>query len=502
MERHDETPIGTGIAGLDEILDGGLPPNGIYLVEGSPGAGKTTLALQFLLEGVHRGETVLYMTLSESAADLERVARSHGWSLEGVTLREYMLQEASLDHEQATMFHPAEIELGETLRRMLADIDELRPARVVLDALSELRLLSETAIRYRRQLLVFKQFFLKRRCTVLLLDDRSGQSDDTHMQSVPHGVIVLESFRTPHGGDRRQLRVTKLRARAFRSGAHDYEIRRGGLEVFPRIVATAHAATFARKALPSDLDALDALLGGGPVTGTSLMVTGPAGTGKTTIAMLYAISAARRGERAAVFSFDETSATLTSRLAEIGLDTAPLAAGGRLLLRQIDPVELSPGEFGHLVQVAVERDAARLIVIDSLNGYLNSLPGERHLTAQLHEMLTYLANHGVVTLLVVGQHGLVGPELDSPVDTSYLSDSILLLRYFEAGGRVRKAISVTKKRGGGHEPTVRELMIDGDGIRVGPPLSEFRGVLTGVPKYLGPAASLDPAPATHTGERA
>ena len=329
--------------------------------------------------------------------------------------------------------------------------------------------------------------------------DRSGQPDDPHMQSVPHGVVVLESFRTPYGGDRRQLRVAKLRARAFRTGAHDYEIRRGGLEIFPRIVAAAHASTFARVRQPSGLDALDALLGGGPLTGTSLMVTGPAGAGKTTIAMLYAISAARRGERAAVFSFDETLATLTSRLAEIGLDTGPLAADGRLLLRQIDPVELSPGEFGHHVQVAVEHDAVRLLVIDSLNGYLNSLPDERHLVAQLHELLTYLANHGVVTLLVVGQHGLVGPDLESPVDASYLSDSILLLRYFEAGGRVRKAISVTKKRGGGHEPTVRELMIDGEGIRVGQPLSDFRGVLTGVPEYLGPAERLDPAADAHAG---
>jgi circadian clock protein KaiC len=494
MHDHGDRAIGTGIPGLDQVLEGGLTPNRIYLVEGNPGAGKTTLALQFLLEGVRAGEPVLYMTLSESAIELDSVARSHGWSLEGVTVREYVLHEASFGHEQVTMFHPAEVELGETLNRMLSDVDELRPARVVLDALSELRLLAETTIRYRRQLLAFKQFFLKRRCTVLLLDDCSGVPADPHVQSVMHGVVMLECQRTAYGGDRRQLRVAKLRGRAFRSGAHDYEIRRGGLEVFPRLVASDHVRQFERAPMSSGIASLDALLGGGPVAGTSLLLMGPAGAGKTTIAMQYAISAARRGENAAVFAFDETLATLRGRLREIGLDPDPLVADGRLKLRQVDPVELSPGEFEHLVRTAVEQDGARLVVIDSLNGYLNAMPAERHLTAQLHELFAYLANHGVVSMLLIGQRGLVGSAFESPVDASYLSDSLLLLRFFESEGRVRKAISVTKKRGGGHEATVRELVIDRSGIQVGESLSDFRGVLTGVPEYVGPAASPGPRP--------
>lgn len=493
MDHAAASPIGTGIPGLDQVLEGGLTPNRIYLVEGNPGAGKTTLALQFLLEGVRCGEPVLYMTLSESALELESVARSHDWSLEGVTIREYVMHEASFGEDQVTMFHPAEVELGETLGRMLSDVDELRPARVVLDALSELRLLAETTIRYRRQLLAFKQFFLKRRCTVLLLDDCSSMPGDPHVQSVLHGVLMLESIRTEYGGDRRQLRVGKLRGRGYRTGAHDYEIRRGGLQVFPRLVASEHVLEFERRPIRSGIDALDTMLGGGPIAGTSMLLTGPAGTGKTTIAMQYAISAARRGERAAVFSFDETHATLRSRLAEIGLDPDPLVAAGSLQMRQVDPVQLSPGEFEHLVRLAVEQDGARVIVLDSLNGYLNAMPAERHLVAQLHELLAYLANCGVVSLLVIGQRGMVGTAYDAPVDASYLSDSLVLLRFFESGGRVRKAISVTKKRGGGHEDTVRELVIDRAGIAVGEPLSDFRGVLTGVPEYLGAGDALEPA---------
>jgi circadian clock protein KaiC len=493
MTREADNAVGTGIPGLDFVLEGGLTPNRIYLVEGNPGAGKTTLALQFLLEGVRSGETALYMTLSESALELENVARSHGWNLDGVSIREYVLNEAVFNHEQVTMFHPSEVELGETLQRMLRDVDELKPGRVVLDALSELRLLAETPIRYRRQLLAFKQFFLKRHCTVLLLDDRSGMPGDLHVQSVLHGVVMLEQHRTAYGSDRRQLRVGKLRGRAFRTGAHDYEIRRGGLQVFPRLVAAEHRGDYDRRPLQSGLPALDALLGGGPQPGTGTLLMGPAGVGKTTLAMRYATSAATRGDHVTVFSFDESLGTMVPRLEELGFDLAPLVASGHLDLQQIDPVSMSPGEFAHRVCMAVERDGARVIVIDSLNGYLNAMPSEKQLTAQLHELLSYLSNRGVATFVVLGQQGLVGPNVVAPIDASYLADSILLLRYFEAGGRVRKAISVTKKRGGGHETTIRELIIDRDGIVVGAPLSGFRGVLAGSPEFVGAAGDLLPA---------
>jgi circadian clock protein KaiC len=499
MTQPADNSVGTGITGLDLVLEGGLTPNRIYLVEGNPGAGKTTLALQFLLEGVRSGETALYMTLSESALELENVARSHGWSLDGVSIREYVLNEAVFNHEQVTMFHPSEVELGETLQRMLRDVDELKPGRVVLDALSELRLLAETPIRYRRQLLAFKQFFLKRHCTVLLLDDRSGMPGDPHVQSVLHGVVMLEQHRTAYGSDRRQLRVGKLRGREFRTGAHDYEIRRGGLQVFPRLVAAEHRGACDRPPLPSGLPALDELLCGGPQAGTSTLFMGPAGVGKTTLAMRYATSAAQRGEHATVFSFDESRGTLVSRLEELGIAIQPLLESGHLDLRQVDPVSMSPGEFAHEVCMAVERDHARVIVIDSLNGYLNAMPSEKQLTAQLHELLSYLSNRGVATFVVLGQQGLVGPNVVAPIDASYLADSILLLRYFEAGGRVRKAISVTKKRGGGHETAIRELIIDRDGIVVGAPLSGFRGVLAGSPEFVGELGDLLPATGARVG---
>lgn len=493
-QRQDDKAISTGIEGLDTVLEGGLTPNRIYLVEGHPGAGKTTLALQFLLEGVRNGEPVLYMTLSESAHELEAVARSHGWSLEGITVREYVLTSAAFDHEQVTMFHPSEVELGETLQRMLTDVDDFKPARVVLDALSELRLLAETPIRYRQQLLAFKQFFLTRRCTVLLLDDASGTLGDPHVQSVLHGVMVLERLRAAWGNERRQLRITKLRGRFYRSGMHDYEIRRGGLEVFPRLGPAPSCGKAPQRALPSGIPRLDALLGGGPCAGSSTLLMGAAGVGKTTIAMQYAISAARRGEVAAVFSFDETLATLESRLAQVGLDPEPLVRAGLLHIHHVDPVEMSPGEFASRVCAAVERDGARVVVVDSLNGYLNAMPADRYLTAQLHELLAHLAAAGVVTLLVLCQQGLVADGFAAPVDASYLADSIVLLRFFEASGEVRKAIAVIKKRSGGHESTVRELSIDAAGIRVGEPLTAFRGVLTGVPQFVGGPDDLAVAP--------
>ncbi|MFO1454867.1 MAG: ATPase domain-containing protein [Steroidobacteraceae bacterium] len=484
MDRDDDIPIHSGIEGIDEVLGGGLTPDRFYLVEGRPGAGKTTLALQFLLEGVRSGETVLYMTLSESAQELQAVARSHGWSLEGVAIREYLVQAATLAPEPVTMFHLAEVELGETLQRMLADVDELRPARVVLDALSELRLLAETTIRYRRQLLAFKQFFVTRHCTVLLLDDCTAAAGDPHVQSVPHGVLQLECLRQPYGGDRRQLRVAKMRGRAFLSGAHDYEIRRGGLVVFPRLVPGDEGPPFERRPMSSGIPGLDALLGGGPDTGSSLLVMGPAGTGKTTIALQYALDAARRGDKAVAFVFDEAVGALAERLLRIGMDPRPAMAAGRLQLCQVDPVELSPGEFLHRVRLAVERDGATVVAVDSLNGYLNAVSAERHLVAQLHEMLAYLAVRGVLAVLVIGQGSAPGRE-SSGIDISHLPDTIVQLRYFESRGHLCNAISVAKKRAGRHESTSRELLIDAAGPRLGEPLGFVLATSSSAPRQAG-----------------
>lgn len=479
---------GTGLIGLDSILRGGLTSNRIYLVEGNPGAGKTTLALQFLQAGAELGETVLYITLSESKSELLASSKTHGWSLEGIEIREYIASDASMEREEElTMFHSSEVELGETLGRMLKDIEQLKPRRLVIDALSEFRLLSDSALRYRRQLLALKRFFAERKCTVLLLDDRSDVDRDTHVESIVHGVIALDHKLTEYGADRRRLRVRKLRGRAFQTGLHDYVIRTGGLQVFPRLIAAEHAVSFERRALPSGMASLDALLGGGPQAGTSTLFIGPAGAGKTTVVMQYAAAAAARGERVSVFMFDELRGLMVDRLAAIGLHLEPLLRNGTLTLRQTDPTELSPGEFAEQVRHDVEKEGAQVVVIDSLNGYLNAMPHEEFLAAQLHELLSYLGQRGVATLLVVGQQGIVGAHMRTPVDASYLADSIVLFRFFEMSGQVRKAISVTKKRGGAHEQTIRELTIDAQGIRLGGALEQFQGVLSGVPIFSGVA---------------
>jgi circadian clock protein KaiC len=383
------------------------------------------------------------------------------------------------------MYHAADVELGDTMTRMLADIKQLKPDRVVIDALSELRLLSDSVLRYRRQLLALKKFFAECRCTVLVLDDRTSTERDGHVESIVHGVIALEHGLTEYGSDRRRLRVRKLRGRPFQAGLHDYAIRTGGLEVFPRLVAAEHQIKFKREPLPSGLGELDQLLGGGPQAGTSTLLIGPAGSGKTTVAMQYACAAAARGQKASIYLFDELRDLLIDRLSMIGLKLRDVIESGQMTLRQIDPTQKSPGEFAAQVREDVERNGVKLVVIDSLNGYLNSMPHEEFLAAQLHELLAYLGNRGVVTFMVVAQQGIMGANMSTPVDASYLADSIVLFRYFEAKGEVRKAISVAKKRGGTHENTIRELSIDGKGICVGRPLSEFHGVLTGVPLFTG-----------------
>jgi circadian clock protein KaiC len=479
-----------GIEGLDDILLGGFTRDRLFLVEGMPGAGKTTLAMQFLLSGAAAGEPVLYVTLSETADELQAIAESHGWDLRGVNLRELTPSEAELEtSELNTLFHPSELELADTTKRILADVEEIKPTRVVFDSLSELRLLAGNALRYRRQILALKHFFASRHCTVVLLDDLTSSDRDLQMQSIAHGVVLLEQQNPEYGAERRRLRVVKYRGVKFRGGFHDYLIRRGGLEVFPRLVAAEHRAPIERGRIASDIPELDTLLGGGLEEGTSTLIVGAAGTGKSTLAAHFVVSAARRGARAALFAFDEAAQTLLTRCAALGIDLAAQLDAGLVTLQQVDPAELTPGELTQSVRLAVGA-GAKIIVIDSLNGYLNAMPEERYLTIQLHEMLMYLAQRGVATILIGAHQGLLGSAMQTPVDASYLADAVVLLRYFEARGEVRQAISIVKKRGGAHERTIREFRIDRGGVRVGKTLREFRGVLTGVPVYEGAADPL------------
>jgi circadian clock protein KaiC len=489
MSATDRASV--GIPGLDTILGGGLPRDRIYLVEGDPGVGKSTLALQFLLTGVAAGERSLYITLSESEAEVRQIADSHGWSLEGLSMFELsaLEQQLQLDAEN-TVFRPSDVELTETTRAILAYVERVQPRRVVFDSLSELRLLSQGPLRYRREVLNLKQYFTKHRTTVLLLDDRTSETGDMQLQSLAHGVLSLQQLPPEFGGDRRRLRVTKLRGAPFRSGYHDFEIVTGGLAVYPRLVASEHHEAFERTSLSSGLKELDDLLGGGVARGTSTILMGPAGTGKSSIAALYASAAAARGDRVAMFIFDEQRELLIRRADALGMQMRKHVASGRISIRQIDPAEMSPGQLACIAQQLVEHEDARMIVIDSLNGYLQAMPAERHLYIQLHEMLTYFGQCGATTLLVMAQNGIVG-SMQSPVDVSYIADSVVLLRYFEAEGRIRKAISVIKKRVGTHENTIREISFDQRGITVGAPLSEFRGVLTTVPEYFGTREKLD-----------
>jgi len=472
----------TGIPGLDDVLKGGLMRDRLYLVDGDPGAGKTTLATQFLREGATSGERCLYITLSETEEELAAGAASHGWTLDGVDIVELVAEARDLDAEsQVTMYHPSEVELHETTRRVLEAVERINPARVVFDSLSELRLLAQSSLRYRRQILALKQFFIGRHCTVLLLDDKTGQGADLQLHSIAHGVITLEQLAPVYGGARRRLRVVKFRGTDYRGGYHDFTIRREGLLVFPRLVAAEHHQAFQPSTLASGVTALDELMGGGPARGTSTLLMGPAGSGKSTIAVQYAVAAAARGDHAVVFAFDEGVSTLEARSSALGIPLAAERANGTVAVQQIDPAEMSPGEFAFLVRRAVEVENTRIVVIDSLNGYVNSMPEEHFLTAQLHELLSYLNQRGVATMMVVAQHGLLGSGIQAPIDTSYLADSVVLLRFFEADGKVRKAISVMKKRSGHHEDTIREMWFDRDGIHLSAPLTQFRGVLTGVP---------------------
>ncbi len=480
-----EKRLSTGIPGLDDILCGGLDAERLYLVEGEPGTGKTTLALQFLLDGAARGEKGLYVTLSESERELRLVAKRHGWSLDGISIFELVPPEASLDPErELTLFHPAELELTETSKLIFDRVNEIQPQRVVFDSLSEMRLLAQNSLRYRRQILALKHFFAGRRCTVVLLDDFSSQEGDLHLHSIAHGVITLQQLALDYGAERRRLRVKKMRGIDFRGGYHDFIIQTGGVTIFPRLVAAEHHKPFVGEPTGSGSAEFDALLGGGLERGTSTLLVGAAGVGKSSIAVTYAVSAARRGERVALFAFDEGLGTLMARAAGLGVPLQKYVDQGLISVQQIDPAEMSPGQFAQLVRDAVTQRDVQLLVIDSLNGYLNAMPDERFLILQMHELLSYLNQVGVVTVMVLAQHGLLG-QMQTPVDLSYLSDSIVMLRYFEAEGRVRRAISVLKKRSGKHEDTIREFQLTSEGLKVGPPLTKFSGILTGTPRYAG-----------------
>ena len=485
--------VATGIPGLDDILGGGVSPDRVYLVEGNPGSGKTTLALHYLFEGCRLGQKGLYVTLSETKVELHDVARSHGWSLDGVGLLELVAPESELEPDnQYSMFQPSEVELGETTRAILSEIERTKPTRVVIDSLSEMRLLAQSPLRYRRQILALKQFFIGRECTVLLLDDLTSETEDLQLQSIAHGVLTLEQLSPGYGAERRRLRVTKLRGQSYRGGYHDFMIRRGGLEVYPRLVASEHKRAGQRGLLKSGNAQLDALMGGGLPFGTSTVLLGPAGTGKSTTALLYARSVASRGDRAVVFTFDERLETILERTAGLGMDIAGDIEAGLVEIHTVDAAELSPGEFAHRVREAAAGDGApgaKVVVIDSLNGYLHAMPEERFLIAQLHELLTYLGHKGVVTFLIVAQHGLVG-SMQTPIDTTYLADTVVLFRFFEAMGQVRQAVSVLKKRSGKHERTIRELRLGAGGVMLGEPLSDFQGVLMGTPTFRGTDASL------------
>jgi circadian clock protein KaiC len=471
---------------LDEVLGGGLPAGHVYLVEGEPGTGKTTMALQFTAQGVREGQKVLYVTLSESRSELLLVARNHGLPLDGAHIVELKPSEEDLKPEgQYTVFHPAEVELSDRVQTIISEVRRHQPHRLVIDALSEVRMLAKDPLRYRRQVLSLKDS-ISTNCTVLLLDDRSSRQLDVELHSIVHGVISLSKVQREYGKTRRRLEVTKLRASAYREGFHDYLIRDGGVVLFPRLVAAEHVATNdSRAQIKSGISELDALVGGGLDRGTSTLLIGPAGCGKTTIALRWLATAAEGGETTAAFIFEETVNTLLGRARGLGMDLSKHIKSGHVRIDHLDPAEMSPGEFVEKVRDCVEEAGARTIVIDSLNGFLQSMPGEQFLALHLHELLIYLNNRGIVTLMILAQNGMIGHGMQTPVDVSYLADNILLLRYFEAHGEVRQAISMIKKRSGPHEHSIRELRLGPKGINVGQPLKDFQGVLTGTPFWTG-----------------
>lgn len=492
----------TGVSGLDEILGGGLPTNRVFLIEGLPGTGKTTLALQFLREGVARGETSLYVTLAETRHELIAVAQSHGWDLDGIELFELAPPDEVLNPDAAyTVFHPSDVEMTQSVRGIYGAVERLRPARVVVDSLSEMRILAQDPLRLRRQVLALKHFFTGRGCTVILLDDVRSAESELHFASIVHGVIQLEQLAPEYGAERRRLRVTKMRGQRYRGGLHDFSIHTGGVVVFPRLVANLRPTIESQGSISSGNRQIDSLLGGGLDTGSCTLILGPAGVGKTVLSTEFGLAAARRGEQVMAFLFDERLRAFVNRARGLDMDLDRYIRNGTFIVQQVDPTEMSPGEFAERVVDTVERRKVRFIAIDSLTGYLNAMPGEALLTIHLHELFSYLGQSGVTSLLTLAQHAPF-TDADTAAEVSYLADTIILLRYFEALGEVRQAISVLKKRSGVHEQTIREFRIRAGGLKVGTPLRSFQGVLTGVPQYLGKEGPLlgassasDPQPA-------
>ena len=473
-----------GVHGLDDITAGGLARGRLFLLEGSPGTGKTTIAMQFLIAGAAAGESGLYITLSETDDELRASAASHGWSLEGIDVFELVPPESLLDEDQQqSLLYSSDLELGETTKRIFEAFEKAKPERVVLDSLSEIRLLAQSSLRYRRQILALKHYFARSGATVLMLDDLSSEANDRTMHSVAHGVVRLEELSPEYGAERRRLRVVKYRGQRYRGGNHDFVIETGGVRVFPRLVSAEHRTRFDRTVLASKSRELNALLGGGVERGSSVLILGPAGTGKSLLALSFIVGAVDRGECAAMFVFDEELGLLFERAKGLGIDLQALADTGKLLIEQVDAAELTPGELSERVRRCVEENKAQTVVIDSLNGYQAAMPEEQSLVLHMHELLQYLNRQGASTFLTVAQHGLVG-DMKAPVDVTYLADTVILLRYFEARGRVRRAVSVIKKRTSAHEDTIREYRIDSRGITLGEPLTNFHGVLRGVPQLI------------------
>jgi circadian clock protein KaiC len=489
--RMHEEIAPTGIAGLDEILRGGLPKHQMYFVQGDPGAGKTTLSFQFLIEGVRRGEKALYVTLSASARDLQRVARSHDWDITAIDLYEQFQNARTVD---TTIFRPSEIELGKTVHAILTAIEERQPDRVVIDSLGEIRLLAESPLRYRKQLLILKDFFRDRQVTALVLDDRTLATRDSEVQGLAEGVITLGVTAPTYGNTRRSLQVVKMRGVSFRGGYHDFTIEKGGIIVFPRLSSGQHTVSREAGTIQSGIAGIDALVGGGLERGSTTMIMGPAGVGKSSLALQFASTAARAGERVVFFIFEEHRTVFMKRAASLGFELRPLIESGRFMVQQVDPAEMSAGEFAYTVRTVVEKEEGSIIIIDSLNGYFNAMPEEQFLTLHLHELLSYLNDAAVTTILIVSQHGALG-QVSSPVDVSYLADAVILLRYYEIRGAFRRAISMLKKRTSAHEQSVRDYQLTSQGVRVGAVIEEFRGILSGMQ-----SAETSPHPKTREGD--